>query len=77
MHADEGLLDEVLGAFPVADRAIDEVEQARLVAIHQRVESARLTGQVFRHQGAIIKRLKVDKRAELGSSVRWRERRFP
>jgi hypothetical protein len=65
VHADEDLLYEVLGALAVADRPIDEVQEPGLVAIDQRVKSARLTVQVLRHKSAIIKHPKIVQRTEL------------
>jgi hypothetical protein len=41
VHANEDFLDEILGLFPVADRAIYEVQQSRLVALDEFLEGTR------------------------------------
>src|SRR2546426_3542945 len=54
-YADEDLLDQVLGSFPVPDRAVDEIEQPGLVAVDQGAERLMVAGQVLEHHLAIVK----------------------
>src|SRR5690606_38606792 len=51
---DEGLLDQILGPLTVARGAIDEVQQTRLIAVHQQRERTLLAGQERGDQTTII-----------------------
>jgi hypothetical protein len=54
IHAHEHFLHEVFGAFPVARRAIHEIQQAILVPVDQFVERTLLTLEERAHYAAII-----------------------
>jgi hypothetical protein len=45
VHSNEDLLDEILRLFPVADRSIYEVQEARLIALHQFLEGTLFTAE--------------------------------
>src|SRR6266545_4390757 len=51
---DENLLHEVFSPLAVTDGAIDEIEEAGLVTVHQGAEGLRLAGQVTRYNLPII-----------------------
>ena len=53
-HANEHFLDEVFRTLPVTDRAIDEAQQAALVAVHQGAEGLRVGAQVSLHDLCIV-----------------------
>ena len=54
IYADEGLLDQVLRAIPVADRPVDEVQETRLVALGELVEGMASAVQVLRYKRRVI-----------------------
>src|SRR5690606_29923062 len=54
VHAYERLLDQILGALAITDRAVDEVQQPDVVPSDQLVESALLAGEERRHEAAVI-----------------------
>src|SRR2546426_11367118 len=53
-HPDEHFLHQVLGPLPVPDRAVDEVEQARLVAVDQGAERLRVASEVALRHLAVV-----------------------
>ena len=53
-HPDEHLLDEVLGALPVPDGPVDEVEEAGLIAVHQGTERLGVSPQVLEHEPPVV-----------------------
>src|SRR5258706_8405951 len=56
-HADEDLLHQIFSPFSVADRAVDEIEQAGLIAVDQRSERLGGAPQVPHHDVAIVQLL--------------------
>src|SRR3989475_6951958 len=53
-YADKHLLHEVFSPLAIADRAIDEVEQPGLIAVHESAERLGVPGQVPEHQPAVL-----------------------
>src|SRR3989475_7888529 len=53
-HADEDLLHEVLGALPVPDGPVDEVQETGLIAIHQGTERLGVPPQVLEHEPPVV-----------------------
>src|SRR5437879_12850511 len=53
-HPDEHLLDEVLGALPVPDGPVDEVEEAGLIAVYQGTERLGVSPQVLEHEPPVV-----------------------
>src|SRR4029077_244616 len=53
-HADEDFLHQILGPLAIPDAAIDEVEQAGLVAVHQGAEGLGIARQVSLRETAVV-----------------------
>src|SRR6267143_184484 len=53
-HPDEHFLHQVLGPLPVPDRPVDEIEQARLVAVDQGAERLGIAAEVALHHLAVV-----------------------
>src|SRR5690606_17585420 len=51
---DEGLLHQVLGPLPVADRALDEIHEPHVIPVRQLRERAALPGQETRNEHAVV-----------------------
>ena len=59
VDADEDFLDEVLRLLPIADRAVDEIQEARLVPLHELLEGALLPAQKRRDDRSVVHRAKL------------------
>src|SRR6185503_4424697 len=55
---DEDLLNEILRLFPIADRAVDEVQQPRLIALDELLKRPLLASEKRRHDCAVVLRPK-------------------
>src|SRR2546423_3871523 len=55
IDADEDFLHEILGAIAIPDRPIDEIQETRLISVHQLVECTRLAGQVSAYKRGVIR----------------------
>ena len=71
VDTDEDLLHQVLRLLPIPDRAIDEVEQARLVALHQLLERTLLSPQKRCDDRCVVHRVQLfaDRRPLLGNPL--------
>src|SRR2546425_8476907 len=53
-HTDEHLLHEVFSPFAVADRSVDEIEEASLVAVDQGPERLGVARQMLQYQAPVV-----------------------
>ena len=56
---DEDLLDEIFAALTITDRAIDEIEQARLIALYDFLECALFAAEKRGDELRIFERLQL------------------
>jgi hypothetical protein len=59
-HPNEHFLDEIFRTLAITDRAIDEIEEARLIAVDQGAEGLRVTAEVAKDEltiGQLVERL--------------------
>src|SRR5688572_19422354 len=56
VHPNEDLLHQILGLFPIADRPVDEVQESRLVALDEFLESTPLAPEKGSHYRRIVQR---------------------
>jgi hypothetical protein len=59
VHPNEDLLHEILRLFAVADRAVHEVEESRLIALHQLLKRTLLSPEERSHDRRVVQRLEL------------------
>ena len=59
VDADEDFLDEILGLLAIADRAVDEVQETRLVSLDQLLEGALFAAEKRGHDARVVLRLEL------------------
>ena len=53
-HPDEDFLDQILRPLAIADGSVDEVQQPRLITVHEGAEGLGIARQVLEHQSAVV-----------------------
>src|SRR6476619_5717567 len=71
VDADEDLLNQIFRLLAITDRAVDEVQQARLIPLHELLEGALLSPKKRRDDFDVVHRAKLfaDRLARLGDPL--------